>query len=533
MNRIDCCILTLISILIVICIYLLYDATNNNERYFWQIKETESNQPKTNEVRKDENRAPGIMNCPPFTMIDPIEFTNFLYKNGVLNQKEFNEVNSKFLPKLPNTDIIKEKVNRYMNLKNEKNVNIETNLKNNSKTQEIISYILNLLPYFPLELWDKIFFSIVNNPNLTDAIVNFFKPTCKKMNRNQAVGIIFVESSLRDGPKFSADEKRELKNSINKALNTLKTNHPTGNLNWKTSFEYIQIDAENGELVELTAGIRDKFGYETYWTGPALSKLRYNNKSFANTDEYLNELKTVLGCDFASLYFITPYNTSYPAYASFSKQTVVISNNHDYINWGLDQVWKVMMHECCHLFGAPDEYVTTGGGTSCTSCSSITGCNKVVNGNCQLCVDEQVSKKCVMIKNEAVFCVYTQAQIGWIDTYLKVRVITSRDRWSGTDNPIKIKFYRGRSNNQVIYDLNTDNYNDFEMGDDDFYILPVYNSADPIRDFSKFTISIEPVIGIIDSFKINKIQIYKNEDLVSDLTPNVWLTYDRKSWNSF
>ena len=111
-----------------------------------------------------------------------------------------------------------------------------------------------------------------------------------------------------------------------------------------------------------------------------------------------------------------------------------MSSNKKYAGWGIDQAWKVLSHEICHLFGAMDEY-SSAVGTSCTSCTAVGGCNNYPNTNCEQCNPNAV--RCLMSGNDpAYMCSATKMHIGWTAQILTVDITTSKTKNSGTDNDI-------------------------------------------------------------------------------------------------
>ena len=116
--------------------------------------------------------------------------------------------------------------------------------------------------------------------------------------------------------------------------------------------------------------------------------------------DYVNDLKTQKGTDWAYVAYFTKYPLHHFAYAVYER--LVMSYEND--GWGTDHINKVFAHETCHIFGAADEY------GNC-DCDSVHGYLAVPNRNCRRCAPDGVS--CLMDRNELTLCEWSRKQIGW------------------------------------------------------------------------------------------------------------------------
>ncbi|MBD2757225.1 hypothetical protein, partial [Spirosoma validum] len=226
--------------------------------------------------------------------------------------------------------------------------------------------------------------------------------SCWRMNGEISVGVVFVESSKTDGPKFSETERITLRNEIQTGINWLASQHPVGNLSWVYNYHYVSIDVANG----------DNRSREDYWRNPAMKKIGYNGKSYSDdwngVVSYRNELRTVNNSAHAIVVFVTPFATNWHAYADNGRLT--LANRNNWGNWGINAIDSITAHEVCHLFGAADEY--TGDGTPCSSCTTTHGCDNVPNGNCRACAAGG-GIDCLMDQNSLIMCSFTRRQVGW------------------------------------------------------------------------------------------------------------------------
>jgi len=225
---------------------------------------------------------------------------------------------------------------------------------------------------------------------------------CWRMNGEIAVGVVFVESSASGGPVFSAADRTTLRTEIQTGLNWLASQHPTGGLSWVYDYQYVKIGAANGT----------NSSDEAYWRNPAMQAVKYAGHSYGGdwngVANYRNDLRTANDSALAIVIFVTPYATSWHAYASNARLT--LCNRNNWGGWGINTIDTITAHEVCHLFGAADEY--TGSGTPCTSCTTTHGCDNAPNGNCKACAAGG-GVPCVMDQNALQMCSFTRRQIGW------------------------------------------------------------------------------------------------------------------------
>jgi len=134
---------------------------------------------------------------------------------------------------------------------------------------------------------------------------------------------------------------------------------------------------------------------------------------FARTNAYNTAQRVTKNTNWSTMQFVgynpapapTTFTDGYFAYAYRSGHyTQLLFRNN---GWLLSQYDLVSSHETGHLFGAFDEYTSSG----CSNCTvGDVASKQVVNGNCANC---SVEVACIMKNNELALCPYTPGQIGW------------------------------------------------------------------------------------------------------------------------
>lgn len=436
---------------------------------------------------------------PPTTVMSPVAFAQILASKGVISQSDVLAVINHKVSAI--TSEIKKFIDKVVKL-----------ITDSEWVQTITSFIY----YFPSFLWNALL--LIPN-SVVSYIKSLFK--CVKMNGKVAVGFIFVESSATGGPVFSDADRFKLLGNLIKAQTFLSDNHPKKNLTWVNDFQFTKISVKNKSDSSATGS--NPF-LDTYWMYPGIGKIKYKGASFApnnfGLDGYLDSLKADNKADYAIAYLVTPYVTTWMGYADQYTRRIVISNKDNYGGWGMDGVDRLLAHETCHLFGAKDEY-NSKKGSPCGSCTSTHGCAKVANANCGSCNASQV--QCIMNTNQPSVCKATQGQIGWIDSFIKVELTTSKDWFAGTNDDVWIKF------GEKEYELDNSWNNDFESGEVNTFKL--WDQSLKKEDLKKFTITLKQKTWV-DDWKLQRIRIFYEDSLVLDQSPNRWFKKGSPSWSN-
>jgi hypothetical protein len=140
---------------------------------------------------------------------------------------------------------------------------------------------------------------------------------------------------------------------------------------------------------------------EEVWRDPALAKLDLpaGRTGYAKLAQ---DVRDRVGGRWGFVLFITRYPVHHFAYASAER----IVMHYDNDGWGPAQLDRVIAHESAHIFGALDEYASSG-----CNCTDKSGELQVVNGNCKSCAASFVP--CLMEANTFSVCDFTRGQLGW------------------------------------------------------------------------------------------------------------------------
>jgi len=434
--------------------------------------------------RDEKKDQPG-----PQTLWAPEDFKEILFKH--LNIKE---------------DDLFEKYGKseYKRLKGEFFVKYEKELARIYK-DETVAYHLARIAYS----LDPIYYDVIKNLPHELIEILFLEPSCWKMEGEISVGIIFVESSREDGPKFSSSERNTLQSRISDGLGWLAEEAPmAAHLTWVFDWQFVNIDVANGTDNDN----------EAYWRDPAMGEIEYYGNTYStnwsSVASYREDLRSHNRSQHAIVIFVTPYANDWHAYASGGRLTLARRNNWG--GWGINTIDMITAHEVCHLFGASDEY--TGSGTPCSSCNTTHGCYTLPNGNCGACA--KPFQNCVMDGNQKRICAYTQGHIGWADLF--VELTTADVIWAGTDDNVFLDI------GDRSFVLDTPNHDDRERGNVEGYALNYTGITK--SDIKRVGIRKSPD-GFNGGWKLKRVRVWCRGELICDKNNiNQWLEDDYRWW---
>lgn len=348
----------------------------------------------------------------------------------------------------------------------------------------------------------------------TEFFYDFFQEAaCWRMQSEISVGVVFVESSLNGGPRFSSSERSTLEAEIVTGLDFLASEAPdAANLTWVCNWQYVTINVANG----------DDESYESYWRNPAMGQVNYFGNTYSadrdGMDAYREEMRDRNRSAHAFVIFVTPYANDRHAYAGGGRAT--LANRNNWGNWGIQEIDRITAHEVCHLFGAADEY-TGDTGTPCSSCVSTHGCFNIPNGNCGECARPQ--QKCLMGGNHRRICAYTQGQIGWSDLF--VDLTTANVKNAGTDDTVWLDI------GDRTFELDTPNHDDRERDHVEGYALNYtgVNKAQVKRVGIRKSSD-----GSYGGWRLYRVRLWVRGELICDQSSiNQWLEDEYLWWASF
>lgn len=345
----------------------------------------------------------------------------------------------------------------------------------------------------------------------------FSEPGCWRMTGEMSVGIVFVESSRHGGPTFSTSERNEVCQEVIDGLNFLAAEHPGHNLSWVLDFQFIRIDVADG--VDSTANCPNNSALEPYWRDPAMGQVSFNGNTYtsnwAGIGAYREDMRTTNHSRHAIVIFVTPFANCWHAYASGGRAT--LARHNDWGGWGRGTIDRIVAHEVSHLFGSSDEYGGGSGGTPCSTCTSLHGCDQIPNGNCTTCARSH--QDCMMAGNNRRICPWTRGQIGW--SHLFVELTTADMNWAGTDDTVTLDI------GDRVFTLDTPDHDDRERGHVDGY--PLWVPSITRGDVQRVLIRKSPD-GSAGGWRLQHVKVWCRGNVVCDTDVNKWLEDHERFW---
>ena len=225
-------------------------------------------------------------------------------------------------------------------------------------------------------------------------------PTSRYLVGSVAVGLVIV-SRDQGAEKMTTQERTTVVQQAQQGLNFLANAEPRANVSFVYDIQPQTVTVSPGPVAGVS-GAYEKF--ERPWRDAALANMGFA-AGRTGYRQYVTDLRTRMGTNWAFVAFFTKYQLNHFAYAIFEK--VVMHYDND--GWGTNNIHRVFAHETCHIFGAADEY------GSC-SCNSLHGELQERNGNCVACFPPGTQADCLMNQNTLVLCPFSQKQIGWDST---------------------------------------------------------------------------------------------------------------------
>ncbi|MDQ3863841.1 MAG: zinc-dependent metalloprotease, partial [Actinomycetota bacterium] len=152
---------------------------------------------------------------------------------------------------------------------------------------------------------------------------------------------------------------------------------------------------------------------ESRFRDPAVAQLGFQ-ANWNGVFDYINWMRTNRRTNWAyCVFFVKGYPLDHFAYASIGGPRIVMDYNND--GWGPDNIDRVFAHESGHIFGAPDEYASSG-----CDCNGSWGRFGEPNSNCENCAGG-AGVGCLMRANEWSMCGATKRHLGWGLTSMRTR----------------------------------------------------------------------------------------------------------------
>jgi hypothetical protein len=222
-------------------------------------------------------------------------------------------------------------------------------------------------------------------------------PPAQPLRGRIAIGLLLVDGPA-DDLIFTTDEQTVIVAEIQNGLSWLASQAPDGDVTWVYDIRPVALDVRPDPNA---SGIEP---LEAVWRDPAFAAMGYED-GLDGAQEYANDVKANLGTARAYCAFFTKYPVGHFAYAALGGPRLVMHAEND--AWGPNNIDRVFAHETCHIFGAPDEYASSG-----CDCNGAWGTSRGPNGNCETCA-EGGAVGCIMLRNEWAMCSWTPGHLGW------------------------------------------------------------------------------------------------------------------------
>jgi hypothetical protein len=226
-----------------------------------------------------------------------------------------------------------------------------------------------------------------------------------------AVGIITVDGPAGSTAKLSPSDLLDLTLAVSHGFDILYSNAPSAaKLVFMVEPRLVAINVDPATIPgavadPATATAADYESRESKWRDPALAALGLP-AGFDGINKYRSNLVArawPTGTPQKSIVMLlTNFPTAHFAYAAGGRVTMHLATARASANVGPNNLDRVIAHETCHLFNAPDEY---GG---CSPLQTF-GPFNVVNGNC----NNPLGSPCLMNGQSDTMCVFTKAHVGW------------------------------------------------------------------------------------------------------------------------
>jgi hypothetical protein len=212
-----------------------------------------------------------------------------------------------------------------------------------------------------------------------------------------AVGVIIVEGPTPD-LKFSDAEKTKVAAEVQLGLTWLAKQEPKASITWAFDIQVVQLD------VPADPSLSGYQALEGHWRDPAMKKLGFA-PNWLGVRDYVKSIRRTKGTRWGYVAYFTKYPVHHFAYALQPRLVMHYQND----GWGPENIDRVFTHETGHIFGAPDEYASSG-----CKCPPKFGYLREPNGNCQNCASPFV--ECLMAANTWAMCAHTPVHLGWRDS---------------------------------------------------------------------------------------------------------------------
>lgn len=223
------------------------------------------------------------------------------------------------------------------------------------------------------------------------------RPLSSRLSGRVALGLVIVSGS-QPQLRFSPNDQTKVVAEVQNGLSWLADQSPARDVTFVHSIHPVTVS-----VPEVQSGTTYE-AFEAPWRDAALVALGFPGGT-AGTRTMAEKLRASLGADWAYVAFFTKYRLKHFAYALRDAARLVMHFSND--GWGPNNIDRVFAHESGHIFGAPDEYASSG----CT-CGGTFGHFGRPNSNCETCAPSGGSV-CIMRSNDWRMCPETPFHLGY------------------------------------------------------------------------------------------------------------------------
>lgn len=281
-----------------------------------------------------------------------------------------------------------------------------------------------------LEAWNRLFDpNFVNmlanrpakwliNPKPCSQPVSGFSPLPQTMTMvgNVAVGVVIVDGPPASTAQITPTDDLGIALALAQGLDILNRNAPaSAKLVFVAEVRRVKLLLDPFQIPLYAGPYPPAFAeYETReskWRDPALQTLGFPS-GFDGINTYRANLVSrqwpgpggLVGAQRSIVWLITKYNTAHFAYAAAGRVVFQLTNGKGAV--GSEDLDRVIAHETCHLFDAPDEY---------GSCNHLEphGPFLAPNVNCVNNPIATIRSSCLMFGDSDNMCGWTKAHVGW------------------------------------------------------------------------------------------------------------------------
>jgi hypothetical protein len=228
-------------------------------------------------------------------------------------------------------------------------------------------------------------------------------PTSSYLVGSVALGVVIVDGPT-DATRFTAAEQTKIVAEVQAGAGWLAGFNRWAGVSFAYDVRPVTI------ATQPDAAASDN---ESRFRNPAVAALGFQG-NWNGVSDYVNWLRSTKHTNWAyCVFFVKGYPVDHFAYASIGGPRIIMEYAND--GWGPDNIDRVFAHESGHIFGAPDEYASSG-----CSCGGSWGRFGEPNSNCENCAGA-AGVGCLMRANEWRMCGATTRHLGWGLTSLRTR----------------------------------------------------------------------------------------------------------------